>query len=151
MRIIALVPTFALIYFINISLGTSATYLVPWGTVCESIALASFFFLVCDYLSPTLSGQSSSFDFLGSDQVKDSAAPPDIRRLKVCSRSRQIADAADPYARKPVISPVNPSSCLSSSPQSQTSLRLPEVSAALRTTFTSLIFGYVQTLPCSLS
>ena len=40
----------------NIYLGTSAVYLVPWMNVCESIALVSFFLLLCDYLSMSPGG-----------------------------------------------------------------------------------------------
>jgi len=60
-RITALIPAFALISFVNIYLGTSAVYLKPWMNVCEAFALASFFFLVCDFLSPSMDDQNAQF------------------------------------------------------------------------------------------
>ena len=80
-RITALIPTFALIYFINIYLGLSAVYLIPWGTAFESIALASFFFLVCDYLSGSLSTQTPYISDTLYLSPKGASAPLSIEEL----------------------------------------------------------------------
>ncbi|MCJ1400456.1 hypothetical protein MMC11_003661 [Xylographa trunciseda] len=63
-RITALIPAFALISFVNIYLGTSAVYLKPWMNVCEGLALASFYFLVCDFLSPDMNDRDAQFENL---------------------------------------------------------------------------------------
>ncbi|MCJ1340925.1 hypothetical protein MMC09_006221 [Bachmanniomyces sp. S44760] len=60
-RVTALIPVFAIISFASIYLGVSAIYLVPWMSACESIALASFFLLVCNYVSPSVEGQNAYF------------------------------------------------------------------------------------------
>ena len=78
-RIIALIPTFALMYFITIYLGLSAVYLMPWVKVFESVALASFFFLACDYLSPNLTAPVNQTIHLG---LKEDSAPLSSEDLK---------------------------------------------------------------------
>jgi len=88
-RITALIPTFALIYFITIYLGVSAIYLVPWGKACEAISLASFFFLVCDYLFPSPNGsdgEGQSFEVIEHNFKLGGAAASgvDLNGIRVC-------------------------------------------------------------------
>lgn len=52
MRLIFMVPVFALVYFIAGSIPTSALYLRRWANFYESVALASNFLLLIAYVCP---------------------------------------------------------------------------------------------------
>ncbi|KAG6994070.1 N amino acid transport system protein [Physcia stellaris] len=64
LRIIALVPVFAIISFLSVAFPEAATYLEPWTDVYESVALASFFLLLVVYLVPVSEKQDTFFDRL---------------------------------------------------------------------------------------
>ncbi|MCJ1250706.1 hypothetical protein MMC30_007934 [Trapelia coarctata] len=71
-RITAIIPTFAIISFVNIYLGTSAVYLAPWMKVCEALSLINFFFLVFGSLFSRLDGYSNQY---GAGDKQASTAP----------------------------------------------------------------------------
>ncbi|KAL8791140.1 MAG: hypothetical protein Q9195_006037 [Heterodermia aff. obscurata] len=64
LRIIALIPAYAIISFLSVAFPDAATYLEPWTDVYESVALASLFLLLIAYLVPIPEKQDAFFDRL---------------------------------------------------------------------------------------
>ena len=52
LRIIALVPTFALFYLLAGAIPSAAIYLQPWAMAYEAVALVSYFLLIVTYAVP---------------------------------------------------------------------------------------------------
>jgi hypothetical protein len=52
MRICALLPAYSIISFLAICFPDAYVYLVAWLDLFQSIALYSFFLLLCDFLNP---------------------------------------------------------------------------------------------------
>ena len=73
LRIIALIPAYAIISFLSVAFPNAATYLEPWTDVYESAALASFFLLLLIYLVPVPEKQEAYFDRLPSQNAKGEA------------------------------------------------------------------------------
>ncbi|KAG7005444.1 hypothetical protein G7Y79_00019g046240 [Physcia stellaris] len=67
LRIIALVPAYAIISFLSVAFPDAATYLEPWADAYESVALASLFLLLVVYLVPI----PESEIFFGTLPIKD--------------------------------------------------------------------------------
>jgi hypothetical protein len=63
-RIIALIPVFALVYFLAGAFLDSAIYLQPWADFNESITLASYFLLLVQFLAPVPENRDAFFDHL---------------------------------------------------------------------------------------
>ena len=64
LRIVALIPAYAIVSFLSVAFPDAATYLEPWTDVYESVALASFFLLLIVYLVPVPEKQEAFFDRL---------------------------------------------------------------------------------------
>ena len=64
MRIIFFIPALAIISWGCIALQLNAWYLQPWSYIFEAFALASFFMLVCDFISPNAEDHARFFDEL---------------------------------------------------------------------------------------
>lgn len=64
MRIIALIPTFALVYLIAGADTSSYIYLQPWADTYEAVALASYFLLLVTYMVPDPEKRDSFFDHM---------------------------------------------------------------------------------------
>ncbi|KAL6716763.1 hypothetical protein ACLMJK_006331 [Lecanora helva] len=69
-RIILMVPVFALVYLIAALFLHAAVYLQPWADLYESIALASYFLLLVTYCEPVSARQDEFFDALGHEHGK---------------------------------------------------------------------------------
>ena len=63
-RITAIVPAFALVYFLAGAFLSAANYLEPWAAFYESIALASYFQLLVTFLEPIPERRDTYFDRL---------------------------------------------------------------------------------------
>lgn len=68
MRIIALIPVYAILCFLAASFPHAATYLEPWTDAYESVALTSFFLLLVTYITPVEETRETFFSKL---EVKD--------------------------------------------------------------------------------
>ena len=64
MRIISLVPIFALVYFMAGVIPSGAIYFHPWADFYESIALSSYFLLLVTYVAPIAEHREVFFDRL---------------------------------------------------------------------------------------
>ncbi|KAM0799395.1 organic solute transporter Ostalpha-domain-containing protein [Usnea florida] len=64
LRIIALVPIFAIVFFLAGSVPSSAVYIQAWADVYESVALASYFLLLVTYVVPDPQQRDEHFDRL---------------------------------------------------------------------------------------
>lgn len=60
MRICLVIPSYSIASFLSICFPNAYVYLNPWLNVIQGIALASFFLLLCDYIS-TDSHQRDAF------------------------------------------------------------------------------------------
>lgn len=64
LRIIALVPVFALVYLLSGSITSTAIYLQPWSDAYEAVALTSYFLLLVTYVVPDPQQRDGFFDRL---------------------------------------------------------------------------------------
>ena len=64
LRIIALIPIFALVFFLAGSVPSSAVYILAWADAYESVALTSYFLLLITYVVPNPQQQDGYFDRL---------------------------------------------------------------------------------------
>ncbi|CAD6591395.1 MAG: hypothetical protein ASARMPRED_005372 [Alectoria sarmentosa] len=64
LRIVALVPTFALVYFLAGFVPSAAVYLQPWADAYEAVALTSYFLLLVTYTAPDPQRRDGVFDRL---------------------------------------------------------------------------------------
>lgn len=64
LRIIALVPVFAIVYLLAGAFLDAAVYLQPWADFYEAIALASYFVLLVQFLEPVAHRRELYFDRL---------------------------------------------------------------------------------------
>lgn len=85
MRISLLIPTYAVISFLSIYFPAARVYLVPWLDVIQSHAVASFFLLLCEYVSPSHEQRDVFFAAL---TVKDKKAPGGRRNAYTWYRVR---------------------------------------------------------------
>src|SRR5271163_3349241 len=53
MKIAFLIPLYSVFSFLSICFPKAFVYLVPWLSVFQSIALGSFFLLMCEWVSPS--------------------------------------------------------------------------------------------------
>lgn len=53
MKICAMLPVFSLLSLLSIAYPNAYMYLDPWRGYWESIALGSFFLLLCEFVSPS--------------------------------------------------------------------------------------------------
>lgn len=60
MRICLVIPSYSIVSFLSICFPNACVYLNPWLNVIQGIALATFFLLLCDYIS-TESHQRDAF------------------------------------------------------------------------------------------
>ena len=70
LRIIALVPVYAVLCFLAASFPHAATYLEPWTDAYESVALASFFLLIVTYITPVPETREAFFSKLETKDNK---------------------------------------------------------------------------------
>ena len=64
LRIISLIPVYALLSFLAASFPNAATYLEIWTDAYESIALASFYLLLVNYVTPVPEMREAFFNKL---------------------------------------------------------------------------------------
>lgn len=64
LRIIFLIPVFAILYFLAGAFLDAAIYIQPWADFYESIALASYFLLLVQFLVPVPERRDTFFDHL---------------------------------------------------------------------------------------
>ena len=64
LRILALAPIFALVFFLAGSVPSAAIYVQPWADAYESVALASYFILLVTYTEPNPQLRDAFFDRL---------------------------------------------------------------------------------------
>lgn len=64
LRIIAMVPTFAVVYLLAGSIPSTAIYLQPWADTYEAVALISYFYLLLTYTVPDPQLRDGFFDRL---------------------------------------------------------------------------------------
>lgn len=60
MRICLVIPSYSIVSFLSICFPNAYVYLNPWLNVIQGIVLATFFLLLCDYIS-TDSRQRDAF------------------------------------------------------------------------------------------
>ena len=73
MRICLVIPTYSILNLLSISFPSAYVYIEPWLNVSEGIALATFFLLLCNFIS-TDSYQRDAF-FSGV-QLQDKKGEP---------------------------------------------------------------------------
>lgn len=64
LRIIAMVPTFAVVYLLAGSIPSAAIYLQPWADMYEAVALTSYFLLLLAFIVPDPQLRDGFFDQL---------------------------------------------------------------------------------------
>lgn len=72
MRIIALVPSYTVINILCISFPNAAVYLTPLLEILQALCLASYFVLLCEYISPHTQGRDA---FFARIEIEDKEAP----------------------------------------------------------------------------
>jgi hypothetical protein len=73
MKVALMIPLFALFSFISVVSPQSFVYLSPWLDYFEGVALASFFLLLCEYVSPAAARQRDVF--FAALEIKDKKSP----------------------------------------------------------------------------
>ena len=53
MRICLLIPFYGILSFLQVYFPTANVYIAPWLDFVQAIALASFFLLLCEFVSPS--------------------------------------------------------------------------------------------------
>ena len=71
LRIIALVPVFALVFFLAGSVPSSAVYIQAWADAYESVALTSYFLLLVTYVVPDPQQRDGYFDRLQHPESRE--------------------------------------------------------------------------------
>lgn len=82
LRIISLVPVFALVYMIGGFIPSDSVYFQPWANFYESVALASYFLLLIAYVVPNPERRASFFDRL--EHKKGGSSLVWYRRTWIC-------------------------------------------------------------------
>lgn len=72
MRVISLVPLYAITNILCIAFPPAAVYILPVLDVLSSFCLASYFMLLCEYISPHSEGQDAFFSRI---EIEDKKAP----------------------------------------------------------------------------
>jgi Organic solute transporter Ostalpha len=75
MKITCVVPFYSIVSFLSICFPRAYVYLDPWLDVFQSLALGSFFLLMCEYVSPSEERRDIFFAAL---KVSDKKAPDEI-------------------------------------------------------------------------
>lgn len=72
MRVVALVPLYCIVSLLCICFPTAAVYIIPILDLLQALCLASYFMLLCEYLSPHNDGRDAFFRAI---EIEDKSAP----------------------------------------------------------------------------
>ena len=70
MRIFIVIPLYSIISFLGICIPSAMVYLHPWLDVFQSLALVSFFLLICEFVAPTHDQRDMFFTTLAASNPK---------------------------------------------------------------------------------
>ena len=87
LRIIALVPVYALVFFLAGSVPSAAIYLEPWADAYEAVALTSYFLLLVTYVVPDPRKRDGFFDQL--QQPNSNEGSLTWYRVSLCRNCRK--------------------------------------------------------------
>ena len=96
MRICLIIPSYAILSFLQIYFPAAYVYIDPWLDVVQAIALGSFFLLMCEFVSPNSEQRDVFFAALDVPDRKDPSKKVNgLPVFRVSSSEQNLVHQAD--------------------------------------------------------